>query len=573
MPTGKHEKTEYEKLRGLYRDTCPRHVVTFEASMTEDQKRHAFAYANDLRMLGNSAVAEIDQRMKQLFRTKAYRKLQKDYGWHSEHMKSLDPESPRYQELAEERKSIASAMTKMQKEYGITFSDVRALTEAKAADYCVGSIFALTRGEDIWSACERILYDNGKYLHFRKRGDLPVIRAKQVNRGIIVNLEEDGNILFSLDGVGEFHADIPEKDKFLVDEYNALAQYLAAPEVEERAVWYMKETGELTPVFRPCYVSLKCEEIRGRLRVYIQITIAAPPMQKTREDGTLRHDFSKTGRVGCDNGSQSFAVVSQDAVLLQNTAERGDKSTKAHEPLIRRRQKKMSQSRQKTNPERFNQDGTYKKGSKGKWIKSKHYRRLQYLVKEQQRRDAKSRAYAVREDANSIRELGSELVIEPSNAKALQRRSKKAPERSSSPIEVKKKDGTVKTIHKNKRKKRFGRSVLHRCPGAFQAELKKKFGDGYHEVSMKFRASQYDHVLDDYIKKKISERWHHLPDGKKVQRDVYSAFLMYCSNSDYSAPDREACIKEFDRFYTMHEALVNEIIQKHINVCNSGIAV
>ena len=236
MPTGKHEKTEYEKLRGLYRDTCPRHVVTFEASMTEDQKRHAFAYANDLRMLGNSAVAEIDQRMKQLFRTKAYRKLQKDYGWHCEHMKSLDPGSPRYQELAEERKSIASAMTKMQKEYGITFSDVRALTEAKAADYCVGSIFALTRGEDIWSACERILYDNGKYLHFRKN-----LQRAPYHRGLQAPFKGDG---------------LPPAPG-RVDEYNALTQYLAGPEVEERAVWYMKETGELTPVFRPCYVSLK----------------------------------------------------------------------------------------------------------------------------------------------------------------------------------------------------------------------------------------------------------------------------------------------------------------------------
>ena len=66
MPTGKHVKTEYEKLRGTYRGLCPRHVVTFEAIMTEDQKRHCFSYANDLRMLGNETVARLNKRLAQL---------------------------------------------------------------------------------------------------------------------------------------------------------------------------------------------------------------------------------------------------------------------------------------------------------------------------------------------------------------------------------------------------------------------------------------------------------------------------------------------------------------------------
>ena len=573
MPTGKHVKTEYDKLRGLYRETCPRHVVIFEAGMSEDQKRHTFAYGNNLRMPGNKTAAELNRRIEQLLRTKVYRRLLKDYGWHSEHMKNLDPESDRFKELESERKTIAAAMTKMQQTYGVTFADTRALMNAYAAEYNVGSIFTLTRAEDIWSACEKVLYGDGKRLHYRKRGDIPIIRAKQIERGITVRLDKEGQIVFHLESIGSFYAIVPEKDYFLVDEYNALCRYLTDPSCEEEAVLHMQETGELIPVFRPCYASLKCEEIRGRLRVFIQVTIAAPAMLKRRSDGSPRHQFAKEGRVGCDNGSQSFAAVSKEAVILKNTAERGGKSTKARESLIRTRQKQLARSRRATNPERFNKDGTYKKGSRGKWKKSKHCKRLQYLVREQQRRDAASRKYAVQEDANRLRELGNVLIIEPSNAKALQRRSKQATEKSSSTIEVKKKDGTVKTVHKNKRKKRFGRSVLHRCPGAFQAELQKKFGDGYHEVARNFRASQYDHVLDDCIKKRLSERWHHLPDGRKVQRDIYSAFLMYCSNSDYTTPDREACIKAFDRFFVLHEALISKIVQNHLNVCNSGIAV
>ena len=135
-----------------------------------------------------------------------------------------------------------------------------------------------------------------------------------------------------------------------------------------------------------------------------------------------------------------------------------------------------------------------------------------------------------------------------------------------------KKGDKVRKVKKCKKKKRFGRSILHRCPGAFQADLKKKFGTGYHEVHRKFRASQYDHVLNDYIKKKLSARWHVLPDGKRIQRDIYSAFLMYCSDETYTRSERNRCLKEFDTFYEKHEKLIESIINQHLNICNSGIS-
>lgn len=43
-----------------------------------------------------------------------------------------------------------------------------------------------------------------------------------------------------------------------------------------------------------------------------------------------------------------------------------------------------------------------------------------------------------------------------------------------------------------------------------------------------YRASQYDHTADDYIKKKLSDRMYHLADGTLVQQDWYSSFLLYC---------------------------------------------
>ena len=48
---------------------------------------------------------------------------------------------------------------------------------------------------------------------------------------------------------------------------------------------------------------------------------------------------------------------------------------------------------------------------------------------------------------------------------------------------------------------------------------RRKIQGTYIEVPNDYRASQYDHTADDYIKKKLSGRMYHLADGTLVQRD------------------------------------------------------
>ena len=63
-------------------------------------------------------------------------------------------------------------------------------------------------------------------------------------------------------------------DQFEEDEVNAVLNYLAHSEdIEANAVKLFKETGEIPDTSRPCYAALKCEVIRGRLRVFIHLTI------------------------------------------------------------------------------------------------------------------------------------------------------------------------------------------------------------------------------------------------------------------------------------------------------------
>ena len=569
MKRQKHVKTEYEIARNKYRKASGRHVVTFESDLSEEDLRHVFAYADNLRVLGNDGVGYIRPRIELMMRTKAYRALQKDYGWHVEHMKGLQEDSDRYQELEKEREAISGKMDAMQQEYGITFNALLDYMNERANEYYIDSIFAKTRAEDIWKAVESIIYRDGKTLHFKKRGDLPVIRAKQTERGITLKVK-NGRLELGFIDLNPFHLDIPSDDRFLQDEYKAILDYMNDPFVEEYNVNLYNKHEKLTETFRPCYVSLKPVQIRHKLHVYVQITVAAKPMPKYDRQGNPRHKQGK-GRVGVDLGTQSIAVVSDGEIMLENLAERDYQSTRRSEKKIARLQREMDRSIRATNPDRFDKDGRYIKGKRGKLKKSKHYKRKQYLLREQQRRDADTRKYAVQTDVNRLRALGDELIIEPGTAKSLQKHAKGPAEKSDKTIEVTNRKGETKVIYKNKRKKRWGKSIHFRCPGMYKAMLKKLFGNGYHEVARMFRASQFDHISGEYIKKKLSERWHYLPDGRKVQRDIYSAFLLYCADMNYENIDQQYALKEFEKFYTKHNQLVDSIKANNRTVCNSGI--
>ena len=71
---------------------------------------------------------------------------------------------------------------------------------------------------------------------------------------------------------------------------------------------------------------------------------------------------------------------------------------------------------------------------------------------------------------------------------------------------------------------------------------------------LKYRASQYRHDKDEYIKPKLSDRVK-IIDSKKVQRDLYSAFLL-SNYKDEESIDRNKCIKEFDNFIKQQKELI-----------------
>ncbi|WP_446601366.1 hypothetical protein [Thomasclavelia ramosa] len=154
----------------------------------------------------------------------------------------------------------------------------------------------------------------------------------------------------------------------------------------------------------------------------------------------------------------------------------------------------MNRSRRAMNPQNYNDDGTIKKGHKT-WKYSNHYKRLKAKHAELCRINAINRQLAIYEDASHLRSLGDVFITEPKNASKLMKRTKET---------------AVNNRGKFNKKKRFGKSIKNRCPSGFQVTVANKFnvsGGTYIEVPNDYRASQYDHTANNYIKKKLSDRF------------------------------------------------------------------
>lgn len=232
----KHKLTEYETQLRIYHQKSARHVVVMEADLSEDKKRKLFSDSDDLRQCGNKLLGIMKRNLEQLFRTKRYRNLQTLYGALSEEKKRLEKlDSPKPDDLKQlkitesDLKKVSASLAEMQDTYHVTWDFCRKTMEELRLQYKTDSIFALSRAEDIWTAVSKVLYSNGMRLRFKKRGELPEIRAKQRSRGLII--KTNGTDLNFRYGDLSFQPIIPSKDIWLQDEVSKdLTRRILLPE-------------------------------------------------------------------------------------------------------------------------------------------------------------------------------------------------------------------------------------------------------------------------------------------------------------------------------------------------------
>ena len=531
---------EYKKLLKQFHKLSDRHILVVETDMSSSDTQRVVAYSDKVRKAGNELISLMRKNYDQLVRTKKYRKLLKLYGSAKD---------------AEKHKIFANQLNDMQKQYNVTWNYCRTSMIPIGKKYGIDAVFALTKAENVWNGVEKCLYNNGKTIHFSKYGDLPCIRAKQINRGIPISIK-DNKIRFKF---LKSSFGVRVKDKFQTDEINAVLDYLLGPDiVDARAIQTLLDEAYCVDTYRPCYATLVPKLVRGKYRVFLHLTIEGKAKPKYDKFGNPRHVFGK-GVIGADIGTQTYAYTSNKEVGIKNLSERGN-SIRKSERLERLYYRAMDRSRRATNPQNYNEDGTIKRGLKT-WKYSNHYKKLRSKHAELCRINAINRQLAINEDANHLRSLGDVFITEPKNASKLMKRAKET---------------TINKKGKFNKKKRFGKSIKNRCPSGFQTAVEKKFkvsGGTYIEVPINYRASQYDHTADDYIKKKLSDRMYKLKDGTLVQRDWYSSFLLYCYDNRTNNIDKAKCIAEFSKHYKKEKALIEWIKANRIRILNSGIKI
>ena len=276
---------EYNKILKQYHKLSDRHILVVETDMSSSDIQKVVALSGRIRKAGNELVGLIRKKYDQLMRTKRYRKLLKLYGSTEDKKK---------------RKIYANQLNKMQKTYNVTWDYCRTSMIPIGKKYGVDAVFALTKAEDVWRGTEKCLYGNGNTIHFSKYGELPCIRAKQINRGIPMSVKDD-KLQFKL---GKTAFGIQVNDRFQQDEVDAILTYLTESEiVDNKAVNTLMEDDYCIDTYRPCYATLVPKMIRGRYRIYLHLTIegkAKPKYDKITPRANSEPTKSSGNSVTCE---------------------------------------------------------------------------------------------------------------------------------------------------------------------------------------------------------------------------------------------------------------------------------
>ncbi|MGK0469292.1 RNA-guided endonuclease TnpB family protein, partial [Clostridium sp.] len=244
--------------------------------------------------------------------------------------------------------------------------------------------------------------------------------------------------------------------------------------------------------------------VRKKYKYYIQLILeGVPPLKYNKETGEVRNIIGE-GNVGIDIGTQTIGIASRHEVKLLELAPQINNIETIKRKLLRKLDRKQSHEKL----------------------------------------------------ANYILSLGNVIKVESMNYKGLQKRSKETT--------VSEKTG------KFNKKKRFGRSLANKAPSMFLTILDNKLKWNnemlYKINTYKVKASQYNHFDSECNQKELSERWNYFNVNNeiiKIQRDLYSSFLIMNVKDNLEEVDRELCFGTYDNFKHLHDKEINRLLSSN----------
>ena len=472
-------------------------TLEFVMKTTLSQK-HILAKRFDIeKKIYNIVLSDIIKRVEEMHRTRRYRFAKKDH-------------TP-----SGELTSFAkSELKKLRKEYRLSSvhdfeKDIK--RHRKFYKDNIDSQAGQKIAARLWEAFEKIEFGDGEEFHFKRKNDLRTIQGKSNKTGIRLVERPNGNFSIEWNGLS-----IPLKVK----------------------TDYENDALKSNPI---CYCMIKRRPYPDGYKYYAVVVFDGQrPWKYDKYTGVIKRQMGK-GRVGLDIGVSTLAVASEKTVEMHELAPSAQKWS----DKLRRIQRAKDRSMRKMNPHNYNSDGTIKKGAK-QWRCSNRCKKLLSSERFIYSKLANIREYEHHLLKNHVLSLGDEFYVELMNFHKLQER-----------VEETQEDGS---IHK---KKHHGRSIGHRAPAKLLSFLEYAIsaaGGTYTKINTyDARASQFNHDTETFKKKKLHQRWNHI-QGKKIQRDLYSAFLIAHINDDLSTFNLEGCREDYPKFKELHDLAVAELL-------------
>lgn len=459
------------------------------------------------RHIYNSLVNITQKRYKEMVKTKKYRNL----------LSSLTGDKKTDKEIWKQINDIRKQYC--MSEYSF-HKDVKNMQKHFKKN--INSSTAQKIATELWKSYNSLFYGNGKKIYYKKYNELNSVEGKTNKTGIRF---KNGMIIWN-------GLQIP-----VIINYNN---------------YYENQVFQCDI----CYCRIIRRYIKNKYKFYVQIVFKGnPPNKIDIETGEIKHHIG-LGDVGLDIGVSTIAIVSQSDVKILELADKVQDIEKQKQKLFR----KLDRSRRATNPNNYNKDGTVKKQGNKKiiWNKSNHYIRYQNELKELYRKQADIRKYQHECLANYIISLGNKVYVENMNFAELQKRTKNTEKNDKG---------------KFKSKKRFGRSLGNKAPSMLLTIINRKlgyYGEKLIEINtFEAKASQFNHFDGTYTKKSLAQRWNNF-NGVKIQRDLYSAFLIMNINDDLKSFNIDKCNKRFKKFYKLHNLEIDRL-KGYKNLSSIGI--
>lgn len=459
------------------------------------------------RQIYNSLVNITQKRYKEMIKTKVYRNL----------ISQLSGDKNK-------DKRIWKQINDIRKQFGMSeysfYKDVKRLQHHFSKNIDSHTARGIT--SSLWIAYEKLFYKGGEHIHYKKYDSFNSLEGNSNKTGIRFR-----NDMILWNGL---------KMPVVIDYDNYYENQVLKSEI--------------------AYCKIVRKFVRNKYKYYVQIVFkGTPPVKVDNETGEVKHYIGK-GDVGIDIGTSTIAYSSETDVKILELADKVQNIENRKRMLLR----KMDRSRRATNPNNYSEDGAIKKQGNKKvlWNKSNHYLKYQNQLRELYCKQADVRKYQHECLANEIISLGDNIYVEKMNFQGLAKRSTKTEKNDNGRF---------------KRKKRFGKSIANRAPSMLLEIINRKlsyYGKSLIKIdTVSAKASQFNHFDGTYNKKKLSQRWNDF-NGIRVQRDLYSAFLIMNTAEDLKSFDIDKCNERFENFYQLHNLEV-ERLSGHRNLSSIGI--